>query len=108
MFSIDGTNIKLTRGDTFKATVSILQSDGTAYVPDNDDVIVFAVKRSFRDSDAVITKTLDNSTLLLELAPADTKDLPFGQYVYDIQLTYANTDVDTFIQGKLTLTEEVA
>lgn len=46
--------------------------------------------------------------MLLVLEPEDTKTLPFGKYVYDIQITYADGKVDTFItKGRLRLTEEV-
>ena len=32
-YSVSGTTITLTRGDTFKAVVSITQQDGSPYVP---------------------------------------------------------------------------
>lgn len=105
-YSIKGTNIDLTRGDSLKVTINITQ-DGEEYTPQDGDVIRFAMKRYYSDSDALINKTIDNSTLLLELDPEDTKELAFGSYVYDIEMTFANGDVDTFIKGKFTITEEV-
>ena len=105
-YSIKGTNIDLTRGDTLKVTINITQ-DGEEYTPQTGDVVRFAMKRHYSDSDALITKTIDNNTLLLELDPEDTKELAFGAYVYDIEMTFANGDVDTFIKGKFTITEEV-
>ena len=46
--------------------------------------------------------------MLLQLTPDDTKSLEFGTYVYDIQITYSNGDVNTFLdKGTLKLTEEV-
>lgn len=108
MQKIIGNNITLTRGDTFKATVTMTAEDGSAYTPEAGDVIRFAMKRSYRDADPLITKTLDHASMLLQLDPADTKELSYGDYVYDIELTYENGDVDTFIdKAKLTLTEEV-
>ena len=45
---------------------------------------------------------------MLHLEPNDTKTLDVGEYVYDIQLTTSDGDVDTFIaMAKLILTEEV-
>lgn len=107
MYSINGNNITLTKGDTLRLTVGITNSDGTAYTPAEGDVIRFAAKRNYNDGTVVIRKTIPNDTLLLHLAPSDTKTLPVREYVYDIQLTYANGDVDTFISDKLILKEEV-
>ena len=109
MYSIKGKNIKLTRGDTFKATIGIYNADGTQYTLDQDDVVVFTMKRNYNDSAALLSKTIDHSTLALEFSPADTANLAYGDYVFDVQMTFANGDVDTFIdKGKLTLTEEVS
>lgn len=107
-FSIYGTTIVLTRGDTFAARVSILDSDGNPYLPQPGDSIRFAMKRSFEDFEIPLIKEIPTDTMLLVLNPEDTKNLPFGQYAYDIQLTKATGEVDTFInRAKLKLTEEV-
>jgi hypothetical protein len=46
--------------------------------------------------------------MLLVIYPEDTKELEFGSYVYDIQLTKANGDIDTFITAsKFKITAEV-
>lgn len=108
MFSIIGTTIKLTRGDTLRAVLTIEDGEGNPYTPDPDDVIRFAMKKKYTDASTIIQKTIDNDSLTLEIDPADTKDLNFGSYVYDIQMTHANGDVDTFIaKGIFEITEEV-
>ena len=46
--------------------------------------------------------------MLLEIAPEDTEPLPFGRYVYDIELTTADGTVDTFIsKAIINICEEV-
>lgn len=40
-YSVSGTTITLTRGDTFKAVVSITQQDGSPYVPTSGDKVSF-------------------------------------------------------------------
>jgi hypothetical protein len=46
--------------------------------------------------------------MILELDPEDTKPLPFGSYTYDIEITFANGIVDTFIcEARFILTPEV-
>ena len=105
--SINGNNISLTRGDTLKLTVTIMQ-DGDIYDVKEGDRIRFALKKNIADTECLIIKEIPNNTKLLHLVPSDTKQLPFGVYVYDIELTTENGDVDTFIgPAKFTLTDEV-
>lgn len=109
MFIIDGSTVTLTRGDSFYAVVGAKnKSTGQAYTPQEGDVIKFGMKKNAKDAECVVEKTLDNSTLLLHLEPNDTKELPLGNYVYDIELTTSDGDVDTFINNAtLTLVTEV-
>lgn len=106
MFSVNGTTITLTRGDTFKANIDI-SLGGDAYTPEAGDEIRFAMKQSYSDDEPAILVNIPVDTMKLVINSEDTKNLEYGTYVYDIQLTYANGDVDTFIKGKLKLTEEV-
>lgn len=103
-FSIKGTKITLTRGDTFIANIG-MSKDGEVYTPQEGDVIRFALKHptmnstktDYVDVEPLITKVIPNNTLVLRLEPEDTKSLGFGDYVYDVQITYADGRVDTFI-----------
>lgn len=109
-YTIKKTTIFLTRGDTFKAQLSLTNEEGQPYEPQEGDVIRFACKKDYSDPDTevLIVKEVPLDTLILTLEPSDTKELAFGNYVYDIQLTTAAGEVDTFItKGILTLTEEV-
>lgn len=109
MYSIKGNDISLTRGDSLNLHIRISQ-DGAVYTPDAEDVIRFAMKHRYTDSDenVLINKVVPHDTMLLTIEPSDTKSLKMGTtYVYDVQITKANGDVYTFIQGKFTITEEV-
>lgn len=107
-YKIKGTSITLTKGDTFRATVSITDSDGEPYTPEDGDSIRFAMKQNYTDESPLILKDISIDTLCLQLDPDDTKSLDVGKYVYDIELTRSNGDVDTFItKSSLELTEEV-
>ena len=99
MYKVDGNSIMLTRGDSFYAEVGIYDAEGHAYEVQSGDVIKFGLKQSTKESTCLIEKTIDNNDLILYLSPEDTKELPFGNYVYDIEITFANGDVDTFING---------
>lgn len=107
-FKVKGNTITLTRGDSFAATVGIFYPDGREYTPKRGDQIRFAMKKSVGDKEPLIVKEIPIQTKRLVLEPEDTKPLSFGTYVYDIQLTKANGEVDTFItKSNLVLTEEV-
>ena len=106
---ISGTTITATRGDTIKVFIPMEYEDKTPYIPAEGDKVRFALKRDYDDETVLIEKTIPTDTLLLKIDPEDTKNLPQpSQYVYDVQLTYANGEVDTFIaKAKFKITEEV-
>lgn len=107
-YSVSGTTITLTRGDTFKAQISITDKSGNAYTPEEGDSVRFAMKQAYSDAEPLVVIDIPIDTMILVIQPSDTKSLSFGTYVYDIELTKANGDVDTFITtSKLKLTEEV-
>lgn len=107
-YNVSGTTITLTRGDTLVITVKITDCNGVPYIPVVGDSIRFAMKATFGEITPCLTKSIPIDTMQLTLDPEDTKNLAFGKYVYDIQLTKSTGEVDTFItKAKLYLTEEV-
>ncbi len=115
MYEITDNKITLTRGDTLEAKVDITK-DGEAYTPKETDTITFRAKHAvmnasrtdYKDAEPVIVKDVPTETCVLKLDPADTKDLGFGKYVYEVSLTDEDGNVDTFIAAaSLVLTPEV-
>lgn len=108
MYSINGTSITLTRGDSFYAKVGMKKKDtGEPYVPTEGETVRFALKKNYQDEIPLILKDIPIDTLILHLEPSDTK-LDVGSYYYDIELTNSDGDVDTFIdRAKFKITEEV-
>ena len=98
----------MTRGDTLKVTIDLTQ-DGEPYIPVEGDVIRFAVKKGeFVDVEPRILREVPIDTMTLVLDPEDTKDMEFGTYVYDMEITFADGTVDTFItESKFRLKPEV-
>lgn len=109
-YSVSGNRIVMTRGDTIKIQVELkYKTTGEAYTPQTGDSIRFAVKKYFSDPTLLIEKEVPIDTQLLTIDPEDTKSLTFGTYCFDMQLTFANGDVDTFIpNGVLQITNEVS
>ena len=108
MLDVNGTTISLTRGDTAQISVGMVDVNGDEYTPQEGDVVRFAVKHRYTDTHPVISKVVPNDTMMLVISPEDTKPLIFGEYVYDMQITYADGQVDTFIdRASLVILEEV-
>lgn len=115
MQSIKGTTITLTRGDTLIVHLNLRQNN-VAFSPESGDVIEFklgykqmnAARTAFVREGAIIEKVIDNTDMILRLDPEDTKDLEFNTYVYDLQITFEDGRVDTFINcGNFILKPEV-
>lgn len=97
MFRIENDQIYLTRGDSAGFDVSIYNGT-TPYTLQEGDILTFTVRQNLYSA-KVIEKT--GTTIHFDLEPADTKDLQFGDYLYDIQLTFANGEINTIIPPSL-------
>lgn len=97
MLAIDeNNNITLTRGDSASISVALKNPDGTAYNLQSGDELLFTVKYNCITEDIIIQKDISTDAII-NLIPSDTKDLLYGEYFYDVQLTRANGDVNTVI-----------
>lgn len=91
--------IKLTRGDTAKLTVSVTVNDGQPYTVANDDILTLTVKQNYEDEVPVIEKKVTGDTTF-HIEPKDTKSLAFGKYKYDVQVTTSDGENYTVIDDK--------
>lgn len=107
MVEINGFDISLTRGDSLFLTVELTNQDGSSYTPVEGDSIRFAMKKRYKDPECLILKQIPTSMMVLGIDPEDTKNLSFGTYVYDIELTDHLGNVATPIIGTFKVTEEV-
>lgn len=100
--------ISLTRGDTFYAIIKLYNKNDEEVTLSEGDSVRFAVKEDYDLDDVLLEIDIPVDTMTLRIAPEDTKNLDFGTYVYDVQVTFANGDVDTVIPRKtLNILEEV-
>lgn len=98
MLYIDDKTIKLTRGDTARLTVPIINlANNGEYTMESGDILYFTVKKTAKDSDFLFQKSVTGSNSI-HIRPEDTADLSFGKYKYDVQLTTATGDVYTVIE----------
>lgn len=83
MITISGRHITITRGDCEPFTITLTGED----VPADGEKVLFSVKKAVSNSKAVIEKNLEvsESKIMVQIMNADTKDLPFGDYQWDIR-----------------------
>lgn len=93
MFSISYDDIYLTRGDT-----AVINFNLSNYELQDGDTVLLTVKQSVDTADIAFQKVLDKETNQFVIEHNDTKNLPYGKYVYDIQLTTAQGQVYTIIK----------
>lgn len=93
MYYVSDNKIYLTRGDSLSIELDLTDSAGSKYIPAEGDKVEFTVKSSVSVKDPLIVKT----GTLININYEDTAGLPFGGYVYDVQVTFANGERDTVI-----------
>lgn len=87
-------NIYITRGDTARLPLRIIDTDHE-YVPTDKDKVVFTLKKDITKSEYVLQKEIQNNVLVLN--PEDTQSLDYGRYSYDVQITLEDGTVETII-----------
>ena len=98
--------IELTRGDIAIFSITITNDNGEIYKAQEGDKIVFTLKNNTLSQNVIIQKEVIDGIVKIE--HEDTKDLEYGKYVFDVQLTFANGDICTVIKpSPFILTEEV-
>lgn len=110
MLKLANNTIYITKGDTLDLQVQIKDQSGDEYTPSENDSIRFALKRKYSDPEPLILKIIPISTMRLRIESDETKQLEVRAtpYVYDIEITFEDGTVDTFIDcEKLYVTEEV-
>ena len=106
--------ISFPRGDTYAFPFGLFADDQRAEL--EIDNIWFTVKKRYTDhgpGSVLIQKTLQLGTIdaddeggyVVRFRPEDTRDLPFGMYVFDIQVE--GPDITRTFLGQLELTGEV-
>lgn len=95
MLYINGSTVQLTRGDTAYLHIPLKTKTG-AYDMLSSDEITFTVKKSVRETNILIQKTL-RGTNTFHIEPSDTSSMAFGKYIYDVQLVTSKGDVYTVV-----------
>ena len=98
-FSVVQNRIRLVRGDSAEIRLVICdRMTGEPFIPGKHDELTFTLKQK-----PVLTKTLEQgirqegAECFLVFWPDDTRSLPCGRYIYDVELVRENGYTDTLI-----------
>lgn len=110
---VNHTDIYMTRGDseTFNVSLFDKELDLPRQLIEGEDTVYFTVKTSTQTEtkiiDKVVTNFNDDGEAIINIDHNDTKDLKYGEYVYDVQVIM-NGLVKTVIKpSKFVIEEEV-
>lgn len=99
-------DIELTRGDTLHLEVEITNQNGEPYELEEGDKLEFTLKKNTTTEEFILKRQLSSNQFTI--SHEETKEMNYGTYVYDVQLTQENGDVTTIIKpSKFKITEEV-
>ena len=108
MLVVSANRIQLTRGDTMILELSLTDENGNEYTPVETDKIYFRLKRNATAKEILIQKEIPFDTCILQLNEADTKDMKFGTYYYEIELvTSAEQHFTCIANTEFEITEEL-
>ena len=102
--------MKITRGDTAGYNFQRKDAEGNV-ITTTPDALYFTVKAKWTDEKALIQKTIndmtkdEDGTWHFVIQSDETDGLPYGNYVYDIEVIDDDA-VQTISKGMLTITEE--
>ena len=83
MFQISKNVVRMVRGDTGTVELALTDENGNAIEP-AAYMAILSLKKNIDDVAYIFQKQFVNGKV--EFTHADTNNLPYGQYVYDVQV----------------------
>lgn len=108
MFKIDKRNrVTLTKGDTATMLVQVFDLDNKEYEILSTDTVTFTLRQNNSAKTMALQKEATHDHYII-IDSEDTKELPLGLYMYDVQLVTKEGFVYTIIPPSyFSLTSEV-
>lgn len=121
MFKIDGSKIKLTRGDDAVIELAVFTPDNKPYEPQEGEKARFTVRKRplyNNSTPPLIEKDFafetysgegieSKTSFEIRINSIDTKFMEYGVYLYDVQYCDLKGNLSTLCNGTLELTYEV-
>lgn len=95
MLEITNNVIKITKGDSATLNINLVGNDGLPYTMDPNDILTMTVRKGIGQPVIFQSKTIGSNAI--GLTQADTKKLPVGSCVFDIQLDTHDHETFTVI-----------
>lgn len=100
MLSIDDDrNIYINKGDTGTFNITLTNSTGQEYTPQDEDVLEFLVRNG---SNTILDKSISTADMTISLNSVDTNNLNTGTYQYSIEQSN-NDEPVTLTSGNFTV-----
>lgn len=103
--------IKIWRNNTWSQTFAIF--DGTTPIDLSGSTIVIQVRTSAEAPEATLTLSTTSSTITItgddhnQITLNKKVDIPAGNYVYDIDITFPSMDSKTYVWGTFYVQEDI-
>lgn len=101
---ISGTNMQMIRGDSESIKVTL-----SGYEPQPGDYVELTVRKTPTSSPVIYKRETfgEEASVVFSISPEDTESLKFGDYVYDVQLTFNGTIKTVVGPSSFVIGEEV-
>ena len=101
-------NQEIDQGSTFSKQITVYETDGTTI----QNLTASQIRKNYTSTAyttilATIQTPATNGIIVMSLTAAQTAALKSGRYVYDLQITAADTTVIRVIEGIITIKPEV-
>ena len=104
MFYVENNNITMTKGDSGSLFVKLSNPDGSEYVLNDGDSVVFSVKKRKESSFDVLLK---KTGCRIDFNKKDTEKIPSGKYFYDVAILRSAGERYTAAEGILEIRKAV-
>ncbi|MES1922910.1 hypothetical protein MHBO_004439 [Bonamia ostreae] len=100
----DKGKLTIIKGDSEAFKVSVMDKETQTLRPFIDgDKIYFTIKKRINTAEKILQKvitTFDEGIAVVELTPEDTANILVDDYIYDIQVNFANGTIKTIAKNK--------
>ena len=105
-------NQVIDQGTTFSKQITVYETDGTTIQNLTGYSAASQIRKNYTSTAyttilATIQTPATNGIIVMSLTAAQTAALKSGRYVYDLQITAADTTVTRVIEGIITIKPEV-
>ena len=105
-------NQEIDQGSTFSKQITVYETDGTTIQNLTGYTAASQIRKNYTSTAyttilATIQTPATNGVIVMSLTAVQTAALKSGRYVYDLQITAADTTVTRVLEGIITIKPEV-